>query len=177
MEERRPGKFACRVSALGVGVLLACAASWAGAAEAANAQAGPAQPGMMITPAGSVPSAAGPAEYFTGRARVDPLSPANEHINASTAYVTFEPGARSAWHTHPQGQYLIVTAGAGLTQQWGGPVRPLRPGDVVWCPPGVKHWHGAAPATAMTHIAVTGTRDGKNVQWLEKVSDEQYPSR
>jgi len=131
---------------------------------------------QTVTAAGSVPSAAGPADYFTGRVRVDALTPANDNINASSAYVTFEPGARSAWHTHPQGQYLIVTAGNGLTQQWGKPVQPLRTGDVVWCPPGVKHWHGATPTSALTHIALTGTVDGKNVQWLEKVSDAQYAS-
>jgi quercetin dioxygenase-like cupin family protein len=92
----------------------------------------------------------------------------------SGAYVTFEPGARSAWHTHPAGQHLIVTSGVGWTQEWGGPVTETRTGDVVWCPPGVKHWHGAKPTTAMTHVALTGTAGGKNVDWLEKVSDEQY---
>lgn len=166
MEKRRSGKRGLSVAVVG-GVLLSYAAAVPLVAAAA-------QPAMTLTPAGSVPSAIGPAEYFTGRVRVDPLAPANDNINASSAYVTFEPGARSAWHTHPQGQYLIVTAGAGLAQQWGQPVQQLRPGDVLWCPPGVKHWHGAAPATAMTHIAVTGTLNGKNVQWLEKVSDEQY---
>lgn len=129
---------------------------------------------QTVTKAGTVAAAVGPAEYFTGRVRVDMLAPANADINASSAYVTFEPGARSAWHTHPKGQYLVVTAGAGLTQEWGKPVQQLRPGDVVWCPPGVKHWHGAAPTTAMTHLAVTGTANGKNVEWMEKVSDEQY---
>jgi quercetin dioxygenase-like cupin family protein len=91
------------------------------------------------------------------------LSPANDTINASSAYVTFEPGARSAWHTHPRGQYLVVTSGVGLTQEWEKPVQTIRPGDIVWCPPGVKHWHGATPGTAMTHLAITGTVDGKNV--------------
>lgn len=129
---------------------------------------------QQIVHAGEQASVAGPADYFTGRVRVDPLTAANASINTSTAYVTFEPGARSAWHTHPAGQYLIVTAGVGLTQEWGKPVQQLRAGDVLWCPPGVKHWHGAAPSTAMTHIAVTGTENGKNVHWLEKVSDEQY---
>jgi quercetin dioxygenase-like cupin family protein len=95
----------------------------------------------------------------------------------SGAYVTFEPGARSAWHTHPAGQHLIVTHGVGWTQAWGGPIVEIRAGDVVWCPPGVKHWHGATPTTAMTHIALTGTDRGKNVDWLEKVSDEQYMKR
>ena len=147
------------------------------AALCAASPAGAAQPAMTVTRAGTVPSAVGPADNFTGRVRVDMLSPANDSINASSAYVTFEPGARSAWHTHPQGQYLVVTAGAGLTQEWGKPVQQLRPGDVAWCPPGVKHWHGAALATAMTHLAITGTLNGKSVEWLEKVSDEQYQAQ
>ena len=150
---------------------------WTGALALAAAPQPKPDAAQSITPAGSVPSTVGPAEYFTGRVRVDMLSPANDSINAASAYVTFEPGARSAWHTHPQGQYLIVTAGAGLTQQWGKPIQPLRPGDVVWCPPDAKHWHGAAPTTALTHIALTGTIDGKNVQWLEQVSDDQYRGR
>ncbi|MFP3554885.1 cupin domain-containing protein [Paraburkholderia sp. SIMBA_049] len=129
---------------------------------------------QQITQAGTQPSATGPAAFFTGRVRVAPLSAANDSINASSAYVTFEPGARSAWHTHPTGQYLVVTSGVGLTQEWGKPIQTIRPGDVVWCPPGVKHWHGATPATAMTHLAITGTAYGKNVNWMEKVSDEQY---
>lgn len=132
---------------------------------------------QRITRSGTVAAIAGPAENFTGRVRVDPLTGANESINASTAYVTFEPGARSAWHTHPQGQYLVVTAGAGLTQEWSKPLQQLHVGDVVWCPPGVKHWHGATPTTALTHIAITGNQGGKSVQWEEKVSDEQYQSR
>ena len=132
---------------------------------------------QVITRAGTQASAAGPEANFTGRVRVDPLAPANEHINAGTAYVTFEPGARSAWHTHPRGQYLVVTAGVGLTQVEGGQVETIRPGDVIWCPPGVKHWHGAAPATAMTHLSIAGTEDGKNVEWMEKVSDEQYSGK
>ena len=132
---------------------------------------------QVITPAGSQASASGPAEFFTGRVRVDPVWPANQHVTASGALVTFEPGARSAWHTHPNGQRLMVTAGVGLTQEWGQPVQVIRAGDAVWCPPGVKHWHGAAPTTAMTHLAVTGTLDGRNVNWMEKVSDEQYNAR
>jgi quercetin dioxygenase-like cupin family protein len=113
-----------------------------------------------------------------GSARVDHDWPANAHLNTSGALVTFEPGARSAWHTHPRGQRLFVMSGVGLTQQWGKSVQEIRPGDTVWCPPGVKHWHGAAPKTAMTHMAVTGTQpDGKNVEWMEKVSDEQYNNR
>ncbi|MFT3814263.1 MAG: cupin domain-containing protein [Acidovorax sp.] len=131
-----------------------------------------------ITRAGAQASMAGPAGFFTRLVRVDPLFPANDDINTSGAYVTFEPSARSAWHTHPKGQYLVVTAGVGLTQEWGQPIQEIRPGDVVWCPPGVKHWHGAAPGTAMTHLAITGTTaDGKNVEWLEKVSDAQYNAR
>ena len=132
---------------------------------------------QQITRAGEQPSATGPAEFFTGRVRVDPVWPADKNINASGGLVSFEPGARSAWHTHPAGQRLMVTAGVGLTQEWGKAVQVIRPGDVVWCPPGIKHWHGAAPGTAMTHLAVTGTVDGKNVTWMEKVSDEQYNTR
>ena len=129
---------------------------------------------VQITPAGSQSAMAGPAENFTGRVRVDPLFSADKDISASGAYVTFEPGARSAWHTHPAGQRLVVTSGVGLTQEEGQPVQTIRPGDVVVCPPGVKHWHGAAPGSAMTHLAVTGTVAGKNVEWMEKVTDEQY---
>lgn len=129
---------------------------------------------QTVTRAGSQPSFKGPDAYFTGNVRVDPLFPVNDSTNFSGAYVTFEPGARSAWHIHPAGQRLIVTAGVGWTQEWGGPIVEIRAGDVVWCPPGVKHWHGASPTAAMTHIALTGVLDGKNVEWLEKVSDEQY---
>jgi quercetin dioxygenase-like cupin family protein len=129
---------------------------------------------QTIARAGSQPSVAGPADFFTGRARIDPAWDANKDINTSGGLVTFEPGARSAWHTHPAGQYLMVTAGVGRTQEEGKPIQELRPGDVVWCPPGVKHWHGASPTTAMTHLAVTGTVDGKNVTWMEKVSDAHY---
>lgn len=123
------------------------------------------------------PSAAGPETFFTGRVRVDPIWPASHRVNASGAHVTFEPGARSAWHTHPGGQQLVVVSGVGRMQEWDKPVQEIRPGDVVWCPPGVKHWHGASPTTAMTHLAVTVTVDGKNVKWMEKVSDEQYTAR
>ncbi|PPJ41318.1 MULTISPECIES: cupin domain-containing protein [unclassified Pseudoxanthomonas] len=126
---------------------------------------------------GSQPSQVGPADYFTGHVRIDPLWQADDHLNASGAMVTFEPGARSAWHTHPAGQRLMIVSGGGLTQQWGKAVQELHPGDVVVCPPGVKHWHGAAPATAMSHLAVTGTVEGKNVEWMEKVSDAQYNAR
>ncbi len=119
-----------------------------------------------VTRAGTQASVAGPAEFFTGRARIDPVWPADKNINASGGLVTFEPGARSAWHTHPAGQRLVVISGVGLTQEWGKPVQVIRPGDVVWCPPGVKHWHGAGPTTAMTHLAVTGT-----VGWQERHLD------
>lgn len=146
-------------------------------ALAAEPQANTSAGAQKITRAGEQASVAGPADWFTGRARIDPVWPADEHINASGGLVTFEPGARSAWHSHPAGQRLMVTAGVGLTQEWGKPVQTIRPGDVVWCPPGVKHWHGAAPDTAMTHLAVTGTVDGKNATWMEKVSDEQYHAR
>ena len=132
---------------------------------------------QQITRAGSQPSAAGPAANFTGQVRVDMIWPADDGISTSGALVTFEPGARSAWHTHPAGQRLVVVSGLGLTQEWGKPVQEIRPGDMVWCPPGVKHWHGASPKTAMTHLAVTGTANGKNVQWMEKVSDDQYHNR
>ncbi len=132
---------------------------------------------QQIARAGTQTSAAGPAENFTGRVRVDPLFPANNEIQASGAYVTFEPGARSAWHTHPAGQRLVVVSGVGLTQEWGKPVQEIRPGDVIVCPPGIKHWHGAAPTTAMTHLAVSGVLDGKAVEWMEKVTDDQYDAR
>ena len=129
---------------------------------------------QTISRAGSQPSVKGPAEYFTGAVRIDPLFPANDSAPFSGAYVTFEPGARSAWHIHPKGQHLLVTAGVGRTGEWGGQVEEIKTGDVIWCPPGVKHWHGASPTTAMTHIAITGTVSGKNVEWMEKVTDEQY---
>lgn len=132
---------------------------------------------QQVRRAGSQPSQVGPADYFTGQVRVDPVWPADAGINTSGHQVTFEPGARSAWHTHPAGQRLVVMSGVGLTQEWGQPVQEIRPGDVVWCPPGIKHWHGATRTTAMTHLAVTGTLGGQNVEWLEKVSDEQYDAR
>ena len=128
----------------------------------------------MIIRGGSQASSTGPVEYFTGNVRVQPLFAEQDTAAYGGAYVTFQPGARSAWHTHPAGQRLIVTEGVGLTQEWGGPVEEIRAGDVVWCPPGVKHWHGASPTSAMTHLALTGVREGRNVEWLEKVSDEQY---
>ena len=132
---------------------------------------------MNITRAGSQPSGKGPAEYFTGTVRVDPLFQPPDPARARGASVTFEPGARTAWHTHPLGQTLIVTAGLGRAQRWGGPVEELRPGDVVWFSPGEKHWHGASATTAMTHIAIQEQLDGQVVAWLDKVSDEQYDGR
>ena len=129
---------------------------------------------MEIKRSGSQPSAKGPAEWFTGTVRIDPLFDAPVPARAAGASVTFEPGARTAWHTHPLGQTLIVTSGMGRTQRWGGPVEEIRPGDVVWIPPGEKHWHGASPTTAMTHIAIQEKLDGKPVDWLEHVTAEQY---
>jgi quercetin dioxygenase-like cupin family protein len=129
---------------------------------------------MEIKKCGSRPSARGPEEYFTGTVRVDPLFEAPDPARARSASVTFEPGARTAWHTHPLGQTLIVTSGFGRVQKWGGPVEEIRPGDVVWFEPNEKHWHGASPTVAMTHIAVQEALNGKVVDWMEKVSDEDY---
>jgi quercetin dioxygenase-like cupin family protein len=129
---------------------------------------------MEIKRNGSQPSGKGPPEWFTGAVRIDPLFQAHAPARAAGASVTFEPGARTAWHTHPLGQTLIVTSGCGRVQRWGGPVEEVRPGDVVWFPPGEKHWHGAAPGTAMTHIAIQEQLDGKVVDWLEHVTDAQY---
>jgi quercetin dioxygenase-like cupin family protein len=123
---------------------------------------------------GTQSSGKGPADYFTGTVRIDPLLQAKEPSRVNAASVTFEPGARTAWHTHPLGQTLIVTAGFGRAQSWGGPIEELRPGDVVTFAPGEKHWHGASPTTAMTHVALHEALDGKTVDWLEQVSDEQY---
>jgi len=129
---------------------------------------------MEILRAGSQDSRKGPAEYFTGTVRVDPLFDTPAPARAVGAHVTFEPGARTAWHTHPLGQTLIVTSGCGRAQRWGGPIEEIGPGDVVWFAPGEKHWHGAAPRTAMTHIAIQEKLDGKTVEWLEHVSEEEY---
>jgi quercetin dioxygenase-like cupin family protein len=129
---------------------------------------------MELKRSGSRPSAKGPASYFTGTVRIDPLIEAPEPARVRSASVTFEPGARTAWHTHPLGQALIVTSGLGWAQCWDGPIEEIRPGDVVWFPPGEKHWHGAAPATAMTHIAIQEALNGSQVEWLEPVSNEQY---
>ena len=143
------------------------------AAGVVHAQA-PLAGDMVIARNGSQASSRGPAANFTGSVRVDPLYGPRGPNRGSAAYVTFEPGARSAWHSHPLGQTLVVTAGVGRVQRWGGKVEEIRPGDVVWTPPGVKHWHGAAPSTAMTHIASQEGADGKVVEWMEKVSDAQY---
>jgi len=131
---------------------------------------------MDIKRNGSQPSGKGSADYFTGTVRVDPLFDAPDPARVIGANVTFEPGARTAWHTHPLGQTLIVTAGCGLVQRWGGSIEEIRPGDVIWFPPGEKHWHGATATTAMTHIAIVEVLDGKSADWMEKVSDEQYQS-
>ena len=129
---------------------------------------------ITITRSGAQPSRKAPAEYFTGSVRIDPLFEANDPARTSGASVTFEPGARTAWHTHPLGQILIVTAGVGRVQRWGGPIEEIRQGDVVRIPAGLKHWHGASPNTAMTHIGIVEQFDGKTVDWLEQVSDAQY---
>jgi quercetin dioxygenase-like cupin family protein len=129
---------------------------------------------MQIRRCGSQHSTKGPADWFTGTVRIDALFAANPPARAAGAAVTFEPGARTAWHTHPLGQTLIVTFGCGLVQRDGGPVEEIRPGDVVWFEPGEKHWHGASPVTAMTHIAIQEALDGKAVEWMEQVSEEEY---
>ena len=129
---------------------------------------------MEIKRSGSQPSGKGPAQFFTGNVRIDPLIQTTPPARVGGAIVTFEPGARTAWHTHPLGQMLIVTAGCGLTQGEGGPVVQIRPGDVIWCRPGEKHWHGATATTGMTHIAILESLDGKNVEWMQHVTDEEY---
>jgi quercetin dioxygenase-like cupin family protein len=150
------------------------AISAAAAETAPNVQTNRRNGAMEIKRNGTQPSGKGPADYFTGTVRVDPLFQAPDPARTNGASVTFEPGARTAWHTHPLGQTLIVTAGFGRVQRWGGTVEEIRPGDVVWFPPGEKHWHGASPTTAMTHIALQERLDGKVVDWLEKVTDQQY---
>ena len=132
---------------------------------------------MKIARSGSQPSNKGPADWFTGTVRIDPLFSAPSPARVAGAAVTFEPGARTAWHTHPLGQTLIVTFGLGRAQREGGPIEEIRPGDVIWFEPGEKHWHGASAANAMQHIAIQESLDGKAVEWLEKVSDEQYQRR
>ena len=129
---------------------------------------------MEVKKNGSQPSGKGAAEWFTGAVRIDPLNNAPSPARVGSAAVTFEPGARTAWHSHPLGQTLVVIAGCGRAQRWGGPLEEIKPGDVVWIAPGEKHWHGAAPATGMTHIAIQESLDGGAAQWMEHVSDEQY---
>ncbi len=129
---------------------------------------------MEIKKNGSQPSTKGSPDYFTGTVRIDPLVSAPDPARVSAACVTFEPGARTAWHTHPLGQNLVVTSGCGRVRRWGGPIEEIRPGDVVWIAPGEKHWHGASPTTAMTHIAIQERLDGKAADWLEHVTDDQY---
>jgi quercetin dioxygenase-like cupin family protein len=138
------------------------------------ASSGESSQSITVTRSGSQPSRQGPDENFTGSVRIDPLFNANAPSRTSGGRVTFEPGARTAWHTHPLGQTLVVTAGSGWVQESGGPTQEIREGDVVWIPPGQKHWHGATATTSMTHIAIQESLDGKNVDWMEKVSDEQY---
>jgi quercetin dioxygenase-like cupin family protein len=154
------------------GGLAAMAAT--GQAQAMSERTTQGMSSMEIQRSGSQPSSKGPADYFTGPVRVDPLFQASDPARVSGASVTFEPGARTAWHTHPLGQTLIITFGRGWVQSWGGPIEEVRPGDVVWFAPGEKHWHGATTTTAMTHIAIQEALDGKRVDWMEQVSDEQY---
>lgn len=141
------------------------------AAESAASDDG--QP-VTVTRNGSTPSAKGPEANFTGSVRVDSRFQAKDPARVGGGLVTFEPGARTAWHTHPLGQTLIVTSGVGLVQHWGGPIQEIRPGDIVWIPPGTKHWHGASATHAMAHYAIAESLNGTAVEWLEKVSDEQY---
>ena len=143
-------------------------------AEETKAPSAPVLRGVEVTRNGSQPSAKGPADHFTGSVRIDPLFRAEGPSALAGGSVTFEPGARTAWHTHPRGQVLVVTAGSGWVQHWGGPAQEIKPGDVVRIPPGQKHWHGATATTALTHIALQEQVDGKTANWLEKVSDEQY---
>jgi quercetin dioxygenase-like cupin family protein len=154
-------------------VLVTALPSFAGNAAANDMKRG--RDGTMeIKRNGSRPSGKGPGAYFTGTVRVDPMFQVGDPTRVSGGHVTFEPGARSAWHTHPLGQTLIVTSGLGWAQPEGGPIEEIRPGDVIWFPPGEKHWHGATATTAMTHIAITESLTGKNVDWMEKVTDAQY---
>jgi quercetin dioxygenase-like cupin family protein len=153
------------------GVLIAMAA---GVGDSAAEETTRGRMIVDIKRSGSEASRKGSADWFTGTVRIDPLFQAPEPARVSGGHVTFEPGARTAWHTHPLGQTLIITSGLGWVQRDGGPIEEVRPGDIVWFPPGEKHWHGASAATAMTHIAIQESLNGKNVEWLEKVSDEQY---
>jgi quercetin dioxygenase-like cupin family protein len=172
--------FAASAVTLSLFALSSALASREGNTLASNAptvtQSNPPQK-MSITRSGTRTPSRGPEEYFTGNVSVEALFPANAPSRTSGGSVTFEPGARSAWHTHPLGQALIVTAGTGWVQQEGGEKQEIRPGDVVWTPPGVKHWHGATATNAMSHIAITNMVGGKNVDWMEQVSEEQYGGR
>ena len=151
--------------------LVAAAFSIALCASAASAQS---DPMITVTRPGSQPSTVGPGETFTGSVRVDSRFQGTAPARIGGGIVTFEPGSRTAWHTHPLGQTLIVTMGVGLVQQWDGPVQEIRPGDIVWIPPGVKHWHGATATNGMSHIAFSEALDGKTVEWMEQVTEEQY---
>jgi quercetin dioxygenase-like cupin family protein len=164
-----------QVIAAAIAIALVAPVGAQGVPAIATEAAGPStQQGMKFTAHGTQASVKGSAQNFTGSVRVDTLFGANAPSRTTGAYVTFEPGARSAWHSHPLGQTLVVTAGVGRVQSWNGPVQELRPGDVVWTPPNVKHWHGASPTNAMTHMAISEQQEGKAVVWMEKVSDEQY---
>lgn len=132
---------------------------------------------MDIKRSGAEPSRQGPAEYFSGSVRIDPLFDAPDPARVRSARVTFEPRARTAWHSHPLGQILIVVSGTGLAQRWGGPIEEIRPGDVIWFPPGEKHWHGAAPTSSLTHIAIQEAMNGSAAEWMEHVTDQQYGAR
>jgi quercetin dioxygenase-like cupin family protein len=158
----------------GAGAMLASTSPSFAATPAENDFTGRRNGAMDIKRNGSRPSGKGPEAWFTGTVRVDPMFQVGDPARVSGGHVTFEPGARTMWHTHPLGQTLIVTSGLGWAQCQGGPIEEIRPGDVIWFPPGEKHWHGATATTAMTHIAITESLDGKNVDWMEKVSDEQY---
>lgn len=161
-------RLATAILTLSLLVTMSVFSGTAMAAEGSN------NPQIAIMRADSLPSSKGPSTNFTGNVRVEPIFPANESAPYSASYVTFEPGARTAWHAHPAGQRLIITAGIGWVQQWGGPIVEVRTGDAVWIPPDVKHWHGASPTESMTHISLAGAVKGKNAEWMEKVSDEQY---
>lgn len=155
--------------------LVAATLALALCASAASAQSGPQSgPLITVTPPNAQPSTIGLAANFTGSVKVAARFQGAAPARIGGATVSFEPGARTAWHTHPLGQTLIVTTGVGLVQEWGGPIQEMKPGDIVWIPPGVKHWHGATPTNGMTHIALSESLDGKSVEWMEKVTDEQY---
>lgn len=162
------------VAARGAGRLAVCVLTAGLFAAAAAAEALDSKPAIEITRNGAQPSTPGPVARFTGRAYVEELMATHAPSRLSVGSVNFQPGARSAWHTHPAGQILIVTAGLGWVQEEGGPVQEMRPGDVVWIPPGVKHWHGASATNGVTHLAIQEAVDGRNVDWMEPVTDEQY---